>query len=71
MTKENGMPLEGEGSYIAGKRFRNAQEKFAKSGKVQKKAREARDALNSAEGAELEAARKQTARGRPLSKKDR
>ena len=71
MTKENGMPLEGEGSYIGGKKYQDAQHKFAQSGKVKEKAREAAEALNSDEAKDLEAARKQAARGETKSAKTR
>jgi len=63
MTKENGMPLEGEGSYIGGKKYQDAQHKFAKSGPVKEKAREAEQALEGDEAQELEAARERAARG--------
>jgi hypothetical protein len=56
--------IQGEGNYDAARRYRHEQEEFAKSGKVEKKAQEAEDALDGPEGAELEKARKETgARG--------
>jgi hypothetical protein len=57
--------IQGEGNYDAARRYRAEQEKFAKSGKVEKKAHEAEEALDGPEGAELEEARKETAKGRP------
>lgn len=63
MAGRNG--VQGEGDYEAARRYRKAQEDFAKSGRVADKAREAGDALNGSEGAELEAARKETAKGKP------
>ena len=50
----------GEGSYDGAEQYQKAQHEFAKSGEVEKKAREAADALDSPEGDELEKARKQT-----------
>lgn len=52
----------GEGSYEGTEQFQKAQHEFAKSGRVEKKAREAADALDSEEGAELEKAERETAR---------
>jgi hypothetical protein len=49
-------PNEGEGSRTAAREYDRAAEKFAKSGKVEEKAREARDAVDSSEGPELERA---------------
>jgi len=47
-------PNEGEGSRSGARAYDRATEKFAKSGKVEKKAREARRAVDGAEGRELE-----------------
>jgi hypothetical protein len=52
----------GEGSYDGTEQYQKAQHEFAKSGQVEKKAREAADALDSEEGAELEKARKESAK---------
>jgi hypothetical protein len=49
-------PNEGEGSRTAAREYDRAAEKFAKSGKVEEKAREARDAVDSPESSELERA---------------
>ena len=58
--------IQGEGNYDAARRYRKAQEAFARSGKVEQKAREAEDALDGPEGAELEKARREAAEGEPL-----
>ena len=55
--------VQGEGDYIAGRRFQEAETAFAKDGPVAEKAREAAEALKGPKAAELEAARKSTARG--------
>lgn len=55
--------IQGEGDYDAARRYRAEQEKFARSGKVEKKAHEAEEALDGPEGAELEKARKDSAKG--------
>ena len=54
----------GEGSYEGGEQFQKAQHEFAGSGKVEKKAREAADALEGDEAAELEKARAAAADGK-------
>lgn len=56
--------LQGEGNYDAARRYRKGQEEFAKSGKVEQKAHEAEEALEGPEGADLERAREETAKGR-------
>jgi len=56
--------IQGEGNYEAARRYREEQEKFAKSGKVEEKAHEAEEALDGPEGEELERAREETAKGR-------
>ncbi|MDQ0463650.1 hypothetical protein QO010_001421 [Caulobacter ginsengisoli] len=57
--------IQGEGDYISGKRYQKEQTEFARSGKVDKAAHEAEDALEGPEAAELERARRETAAGRP------
>lgn len=52
----------GEGSYDGAEKYQQAQHEFAKNGPVEKKAREAAEALDSAEGDSLERARKNTAK---------
>jgi hypothetical protein len=46
-------PNEGEGSRTGAKQYDQAAERFAKSGKVEQKAKEARDAVDGPEGKEL------------------
>ena len=62
-SKKSGLKLEGEGSYEAARAFIKDQHAFAKSGQVEKKAREAADALDGPEGEELERARQATKKG--------
>jgi hypothetical protein len=54
---------QGEGNYEADRHFRKEQAEFAKSGKVEPKAREAEEALDGPEGEELERARRETGLG--------
>lgn len=44
---------EGEGNRTAARQYNEAQQKFARSGKVEEKAKAARDAIQGAEGKEL------------------
>ena len=53
----------GDGSYEGSEKFQQEQHAFARSGRVDDKAREAADALDSAEKDELETARKAAAQG--------
>jgi hypothetical protein len=55
--------LQGEGNYAAARRFDEAERSFVKKGPVDKKAREAADALEGPEREALEAARRSTAEG--------
>ncbi|MBV9994717.1 MAG: hypothetical protein JO127_05850 [Caulobacteraceae bacterium] len=57
--------IQGEGNYDAARRYRKEQETFARSGKVEEKAKQAEAALEGPEGDELEAARHKAARGEP------
>lgn len=57
--------IQGEGDYESARRYQKDQHEFAKSGEVEKKAREAEDALDGPEGEELERARRETGEGRP------
>jgi hypothetical protein len=59
-------PIQGEGDYISARRFQQEEAEFARKGPVEQKAREAADALDGPEGAELEAARKASAEGKSL-----
>jgi hypothetical protein len=52
--------IQGEGNYDAARRFDKEETDFAKSGQVEKKAREAEQALDGPEAADLERARKET-----------
>jgi hypothetical protein len=56
--------IQGEGNYDAARRFRKSEEAFVKSGKVDKAAHEAEEALDGPEGAELERARVETGEGK-------
>ncbi|HQT53767.1 MAG: hypothetical protein Q8N10_05680 [Phenylobacterium sp.] len=58
--------IQGEGDYDAARRFRQAEEDFVKTGPVEQKAKEAEEALDGPEGAELEKARVDTAKGAKL-----
>jgi hypothetical protein len=58
--------VQGEGDYVSARKFQTEETAFAKSGKVEAKAREAADAVDGPEGAELEAARKASAEGHSL-----
>jgi hypothetical protein len=52
--------IQGEGNYDAARKFDAEERAFVQSGKVDQKAKEAEDALDGPEGAELERARKET-----------
>jgi len=67
MTDKSSDGIQGKGNYVAGRRFDDAERKFVETGPVAKKAREAADALDGPEGAELEAARKASAKGHSLA----
>ncbi|WP_293898127.1 hypothetical protein [Phenylobacterium sp.] len=56
--------IQGEGDYISGKKYQEAQHEFAEKGPVEQKAREAEEALDGPEGAELEKARRETGEGK-------
>jgi hypothetical protein len=56
--------IQGEGNYDATRKFDADERAYIKKGEVEKKAREAEQALDGPEGAELEKARRETgARG--------
>ena len=57
--------VQGEGDYVSARKFQKEQASFAHSGQVEPKAREAEQALDGPEGAELEQAREETAKGNP------
>jgi hypothetical protein len=52
--------VQGEGNYDAARGYRKEQETFARSGKVDKAAHEAEEALDGPEGEELERARRES-----------
>jgi hypothetical protein len=54
----------GEGNYEAAAEFQAEQHEFARSGKVEKKAREAAQAVDGPEGEKLEKARAAAAKGK-------
>lgn len=66
MTKKD--DVQGEGDYRSAKKFQDAEHEFAAHGPVKQKAREAAEAIDGPEGAELEAARKASADGKSLPK---
>ena len=55
--------IQGEGNYEAGRRFQKEERAFVETGPVEQKAKEAEEALDGPEGAELEKARRESARG--------
>ena len=68
MTKatesKSSLKMEGEGSREGSRRFQQAQHEFAQTGDVEGKAKEAARALEGDEAAELEKARKASAKGK-------
>jgi hypothetical protein len=56
--------VQGEGDYVAGRRFQEAERSFVEKGPVDRKAREAARALDGPEAAELEEARRTTGEGK-------
>jgi hypothetical protein len=58
MTDKN--QIQGEGNYDAGRKFDAEERAFVKSGQVDKKAKEAEEALDGPEAEELERARRET-----------
>lgn len=56
--------IQGEGDYVSGKKYQDMQHDFARKGPVEEKAREAEEALDGPEGAELERARRETGDGK-------
>jgi hypothetical protein len=59
-TQTPASQIQGEGNYDAARRFDAEERAFVKKGAVEQKAKEAEEALDGPEGAELEAARKET-----------
>jgi hypothetical protein len=56
--------IQGEGDYDAARKFDQDERDFIAKGGVEKKAREAEQALDGPDGAELEKARKDTGAGK-------
>ena len=61
---KSNLKMEGEGSREGSRRFQKAQHAFADNGDVEGKAKEAADALDGDQAAELEKARKAAAKGK-------
>ena len=61
---KSNLKMEGEGSREGSRRYQEAQQDFAQNGDVQKKAKEAADALDGEEAGELEKARQAAAQGK-------
>jgi hypothetical protein len=59
--------IQGEGDYISGRAFQDAQHRFAEHGPVEQAAHDAADALSGPEAESLEAARLRAAKGRTKS----
>jgi hypothetical protein len=57
--------IQGEGDYKSAKVYQDDQHRFAESGPVKEKAREAEEALDGPEGEALETARKESGAVRP------
>ena len=57
--------IQGEGDYISGRKYQEMQHEFAKKGDVERKAREAEEALDGPEAEELEQARQETGKVKP------
>jgi len=71
MRKPNKGGIQGEGDYVSGRRFQEEERSFVETGPVAAKAREAADALDGPEAAELEEARRVSAKGKSLGKRAR
>jgi hypothetical protein len=56
--------IQGEGDYVSGKTYQDAQHRFAQEGPVEQAAREAAEALTGSEAKALEAARRASAEGK-------
>ncbi len=70
MNDKKNPDLQGEGNYDAARKYQQEQHEFAKSDKVKDAARDAAEAVDSAdEGAELEQARKDSAKGKTGAEK--
>ena len=63
MTDKNRIPpdqIQGEGNYDAARKFDDEERAFVRKGGIEEKAKEAEQALDGPEGADLEKARKET-----------
>jgi hypothetical protein len=63
VTDKNKTPpsqIQGEGNYEAARKFDDEERAFVKKGGIEEKAKDAEQALNGPEGADLEKARKET-----------
>jgi len=58
--------IQGEGDYVSARKFQEEERSFVESGRVPAKAREAAEALDGPEAAELERARQVSAEGKSL-----
>ena len=58
--------IQGEGDYDAARRFQKEEKAFVDKGPVAQKAREAAEALDGPEAADLERARRETGEKRPM-----
>lgn len=56
--------IQGEGDYVSGRKYQEMQTDFAKNGPVERKAREAEEALDGPEGEALEEARRESGEGK-------
>jgi hypothetical protein len=65
-SKKTTSGVQGEGDYIAAKKFQDEERSFVKTGPVERKAREAADALDGPEAEVLETARRISAQGKSM-----
>ena len=66
MEKTPQNKVQGEGDYVSGRKFQEAERKFIKEGRVPKAARAAADALSGPEARTLEQARRVAGEGRSI-----
>ncbi|HEX2817845.1 MAG TPA: hypothetical protein VHN39_15745 [Phenylobacterium sp.] len=59
-SKNPSSQIQGEGNYDAARKFDGEERAFVKKGGIEQKAKEAEQALDGAEGVDLEKARKET-----------
>jgi len=58
--------VQGEGDYVSGRKFQEAEHKYAKEGPVEQAGREAAEALDGPEAQDLEDARRASAKGQSV-----